>query len=57
MVGEYRARGMRDLPHRLGFSSKKPRPTKRGVSKKEWDDFKKGKGSCQEILRKRPIGQ
>ena len=40
---EYRARGMRALLHRVGFSSKKPRPANaKRATKREIEDFKKG---------------
>lgn len=38
---EYSSNGMLDLLHRLGFSSKKPRPRNRKANMKEWDVFKK----------------
>ncbi|MEM3099000.1 MAG: winged helix-turn-helix domain-containing protein, partial [Nitrososphaerales archaeon] len=38
---EYRERGMRDVLHKLGFSSKKPRPTHYKANRKYWSAFKK----------------
>lgn len=38
---EYKARGMRDVLHKLGFSSKKPRPTHYKANRKYWAAFKK----------------
>lgn len=38
---EYKARGMRDVLHRAGFSSKKPRPTHYRANRRYWAAFKK----------------
>ncbi|MEM3157348.1 MAG: winged helix-turn-helix domain-containing protein, partial [Nitrososphaerales archaeon] len=38
---EYRERGMRDVLHKLGFSSKKPRPTHYKAERRHWAAFKK----------------
>ena len=49
---QYTARGMTDLLHRIGFSSKKPRPTHhKSASKEEQNRFKKTqKGQLKNII-------
>lgn len=38
---EYKESGMRDVLHRAGFSSRKPRPTPYKASRKYWAAFRK----------------
>jgi transposase len=49
---QYTARGMTDLLHRIGFSSKKPRPTHhKSASKEEQNRFKKTqKGQSENMI-------
>ena len=50
---EYKARSMRDVLYRLGFSSKKPRPTHYKANRKHWATFKKMPARLSEnILQK-----